>query len=172
MKIKLLLISIIVILSSCQLLEEEVGFNFDEEAFETNYTLWKESNRINYEFTQSHFSSSMGPQPDIVVEVENSRYKQHTIISNDNYVHEENLIIFKTVDDIYKEVLRIAADCKESINDPDDPMRGAHIDIEYDPSLNIPVEVSCRGTYEDDYVGGLSFNLTISNFKEIYNSNQ
>lgn len=163
MKINLLLISIIIILSSCPLLQEEDGFHFDEEKFDTNYSLWKESNKNNYEFTQSYFSSSTGPQPDVLVNVENSQYKYHTIISNDIY-DENNLKYLKTIDEVYKDVLRIVSECKVSVNDPDDPMLGAVIDIEYDPVLNIPTIIDCYGTYDDDYVGGLSFKLEIKEF--------
>lgn len=161
MKIKLLLLTLTLTLLSCDLLNDEQGLNFKEESFTANYTLWKESNINNYKFTQKSFSSSTGPMPEVQVEVENSKFKNYIVLS-ESTLDERDLIFYKTIDEIYEDILRIVEECKESINDPDDPMLGADIQIEFDQHLNYPVSVSCVGTYKEDWVGGLSLNMEIS----------
>jgi hypothetical protein len=163
MKTKFILIVISLLLTSCDLLLDAT-LNFDEETFETSYSLWKEANISNYEFTHSHFSSSSGPQPDIKVVVENKQFKSYTVIPDDISYHEDDLIIFKTIDEAYLKVITIVEDCKRDIEDSSNPMSGADITIEYNEELHIPTKINCLGIYEGDYIGGLSLTININDF--------
>lgn len=167
MKKILILVFTLLILMSCDFsMYLDEGLDFDESSFNINRQLWEEKGETDYEFTQSHFSLSTGPMPEIRVLVSNNQFSSHEIVSNSSNIDENSIVYFKTIDEVYDYIYDIAASCRESIESGHEAsMYGAKIEVQYNEVYNIPQKVSCVGYYRDGVVGGLSSDLTISGFK-------
>jgi hypothetical protein len=163
-KILLLLISLILI--SCSDSDEFAGLNFDQNAFDQNRELWKQSKISNYTFSQEYFSSSVGPQPKLTSIVINSKLDTIFLQSNNaTNISIEHLTYYETVDNVYDFIEYIVKSCEEQINSSQSPMEGAVIEIAYDETFHYPTEIDCSGYYPDGMLGGLSIHIIISDFE-------
>lgn len=163
---KILLIFISLIFLQCTDSEDSRGLVFDQNAFEQNRELWKESKISNYKFSQEYFSLSVGPQPKLTSIVINSELDTIFLQSNNaTNISLEELNYYGTINNVYDFIDYIVKSCEENIISANSPMEGAEIEIIYDKTFHYPTEINCTGYYPKGLDGGLSIHIIISDFE-------
>ena len=161
-----LLVFMSLIIVSCSKIDDSIGLIFNQESYETNRELWKNSRVLDYTFSQEYTSNTVGGQPKLITIVIDSEldtiYSQSSEYDDDSI---DYLVHYETINDAFDFINNIVESCNEQINSSDSHMEGAKIEVEYHESYYYPTKISCSGYYPNDYVGGLSSNTIISDFK-------
>ena len=164
-KILILLISLILI--SCSDSDDEfAGLNFDQNAFDQNRELWKQSKISNYTFSQEYSSLSIGTQPKLTSIVLNRELD--SIFIEPKYANNtpiEEFTYYGTVDDVFQYIEWSTGYYENIINSNQSNMKGAEFAITYDETYHYPTEIKIRGNYFKTVYGGLSIHIIISDFE-------
>ncbi|WP_456377928.1 DUF6174 domain-containing protein [Lutibacter sp.] len=161
-----LLLFMLLIIVSCTKSDDSVGLIFEQESYNTNRELWKNSGINDYTFIQEYSSTSVGGLPKLITVVIDGKLDTIYALSNlDHNYPIENGTNYKTINDVFDFISSIVDSCNMQINSSDSPMLGAKIEVEYDKNYYFPSKIKCVGYYNESLLGGLSIVITISDFE-------
>lgn len=154
MKTKLLFLITFLSLTiiSCNKDEEEIYYDFDEKTFNTKQKQWKEQNIQNYKYDQYYMSSATGPISETIV-------VRNGIATSES---DERSAFIGTLSDVFA---RIENDFNEGKSNQQLPIYGISVKIKYNENYHYLEDVTFSTSYKGDVVGGMWYDLKISNFE-------
>lgn len=141
-----------IITVSCDKEEEGVYYRFNEAKFVAKQKQWNEQDLQNYQYVQSYYSSATGPVSETIV-------VRNGVASSENETHSA---MIGTISDVYSRVLN---DFNQEKTQQNLPIYGISVDVTYNGVYNYPEDIKFTTSYKEDIVGGVWYELKISDFE-------